>query len=330
MRHNPNIDLIKLIAMLGILLAHSVSCIGMEKFGYGSEIFRIFVVCIPLFFMVAGFLSLGREGNSMRYAIKRIVGIIKFCATIGAIGCLWDVIRYGAPFSFVKLAVCCFEPMFGLGRFSIFWFFGALIVVYALYPAVNTLFIHHKHRVQYLVIILLVIQQIVFLGILCYPPYPDINSYPFLDYDVWNWMLCFCIGGIIKTGSLPQWITRKYVLVLFLILIIPFQWLLFPIVNSFNVGYFYSSLPVDILATAIFAGCMRLDLREAAPFMKLVPGIFLPVYFIHLPIIVRLRTSFPDFGVFTPTIFWLACCAVILPVAYIMARTPVVNRIFKI
>lgn len=329
MNYSPNIDLIKLIAMLGILLAHSVSCIGIGRFGYGGEIYRIFVVCIPLFFMVAGYTSLGREGNPVRYSMKRISGIIKFCAIMGAVSYLWDMILYGAPFSFLKLAVSCFEPMFGLGRFSIFWFFGALIVLYAFYPLLNRLILHDSLQFRRLVLVLLVVQQVVFFGILCYPPYPDINTYSFLDYDVWNWMLYFCIGGFIRKGSLPKWITRKPMLISLLVIIIPFQWLLFPIVNSYNTGYFYNSLPVTILAAAIFAACMKIDLSQVRPLMKLVPGIFLPVYAIHLPIIVRLRMSFPDFGYLTPALFWIACCAVILPIAYIMARIPLVSRIFR-
>ena len=64
---NLSIDLIKIIAMLSVVGLHSTcDFINPEKFGMANILYRTFVVAIPLFFMVSGFLLLGRKNINYR------------------------------------------------------------------------------------------------------------------------------------------------------------------------------------------------------------------------------------------------------------------------
>ena len=64
---NQSIDLIKIIAMIGVMALHT--CINRTNELPGFFLSRTFGLTIPLFFMVSGFLMLGLTNNWEYYVL---------------------------------------------------------------------------------------------------------------------------------------------------------------------------------------------------------------------------------------------------------------------
>lgn len=72
-----SLDFIKIIAMLSVMGLHSTySFIDESHIGVADIIYRTSVIAIPLFFMVSGFLLLGRTKVDYRYVF---MGYCSFC-----------------------------------------------------------------------------------------------------------------------------------------------------------------------------------------------------------------------------------------------------------
>lgn len=73
-----SVDLIKIIAMICVMGLHSAGAFvshDNDNF-WGNVVGRISVCAIPLFFMVSGYLLIGRDNVSYQYSLKKIISII--------------------------------------------------------------------------------------------------------------------------------------------------------------------------------------------------------------------------------------------------------------
>lgn len=80
---NQSLDLIKVIAMIGVIALHSTkSFINADQLSVADFIYDYGMIAMPLFFMVSGYLLLSRKELNYSYAIRKICGIIRFVAII--------------------------------------------------------------------------------------------------------------------------------------------------------------------------------------------------------------------------------------------------------
>ena len=103
----------------------------------------IFTPAIPLFYMVSGYLLLGRDNSDYDYVLKKIYGILRFTTIITlSFSLLTFVVR--CQFDIKQLIVnVCLWPI-QRGVMGIFWYFGAMIVLYLCYPILNKLYIQKR------------------------------------------------------------------------------------------------------------------------------------------------------------------------------------------
>lgn len=139
---NRNIDLIKVIAMIFVMGLHS-RCYFCEYPTHDFGYYLIHLVCglaIPLFFMVSGYLLLGRDGNTdYSYSFKKIYGIVKFVLIITTLYyCGYAVMK--ETFDLKEYVAVTFGSFLQYGIFGIFWYFGAMICIYLVYPIANKLY----------------------------------------------------------------------------------------------------------------------------------------------------------------------------------------------
>ena len=136
MERSSNIDLIKICACLGVCTLHFYIR-EMEEFGHFRADFILFyiaTIAIPLFFMVNGYLLLSKSRGSAYY-LKRIANIIKIVFSVNAL--YWIVIHFIRGQFLInpikKPIIETFKNLFlQQGTFGIFWFFGALLIIYAI------------------------------------------------------------------------------------------------------------------------------------------------------------------------------------------------------
>ena len=86
---NLSIDLIKIIAMLGVVCLHSTH--SYINTAIGMVMYSTAVISIPLFFIVSGYLLIGKECIDYQYVIKKMGGGNKICfySCLIYLGCLW-------------------------------------------------------------------------------------------------------------------------------------------------------------------------------------------------------------------------------------------------
>ena len=78
---NRAIDLFKIVAMFGVICLHSTSTyLGERSFFVADVMYRSAVVSVPLFFMVSGFLLLGKKGTDLHYSLIKIIRIFRYVA----------------------------------------------------------------------------------------------------------------------------------------------------------------------------------------------------------------------------------------------------------
>jgi len=78
---NLNIDLLKTIAMFGVICLHTTRMFGENDpniVNLASILYRSAVISIPLFFLVSGYLFMPRHEIDYRYVIKKIGHIIRY------------------------------------------------------------------------------------------------------------------------------------------------------------------------------------------------------------------------------------------------------------
>ena len=72
---NLSIDLIKIVAMFGVMCLHSThSYSSLGQFCFADILYESAVVSMPLFFMVSGYLLIGRENIDYKYSFRKIIG----------------------------------------------------------------------------------------------------------------------------------------------------------------------------------------------------------------------------------------------------------------
>ena len=142
---NLSIDLIKIIAMFGVMCLHTTYSYKIPgQFCFADLLYESAVVSIPLFFMVSGYLLIGREMVDYKYSFRKIIGIIRFVSII--VFAFWLARSvYHLQFDFIELLKSLVYPYIQRGQFYAFWYFGAMIILYLLYPVINVFYKSHKH-----------------------------------------------------------------------------------------------------------------------------------------------------------------------------------------
>lgn len=239
-----SIDCIKCVAMFLVMTLHVPLAVRPDLIlsagGYLAGI------AIPLFFMVSGWLLIGNN-KTCKYSVKKIFAIIKFVAIIA-------VLYYGVEsfinhnFSWIELCKSVVNPFIQRGMFSIFWYLGAMCIIYASLPIINK--IHHKWSLTGLALLLLslfVIECFVYpLNIL----YNFEQTHVIQTFRLWNWMFYFVLGGTLKFSYNRSFHIPFWVPVLMAMIYIIFGTMLLPRVHA--VEYLFSAPLCMIFATIVF------------------------------------------------------------------------------
>lgn len=319
-----SIDLIKLIAMIGVVALHTFS---------KDFIYAMTTISVPLFFMVTGYLQLGKKKISYYYCRQKIINIIKFVTIISFIDWLICIVWLREyPIKVTNFISYVFGGYFQIGGCIHFWFFGALIIVYLFMPLINKLYIYKFKRFAWLTGCLIVIMSIVFIQDCLHLKLGNFSEQNLIQtFRIYNWLGYFCIGGFLK---IYQFKNMKWLwLIIFLAFINYYfqQWLI-PFIANDNCEYFYDSLPALLLCIAIFYYCISLKISNSQV-IENVSTLFLPVYALHYPLIPfykdLLEMSEIGLGPYQLYLFVLTFIATIV-ISILLMKIPLMKKIFNI
>ena len=132
---NLSIDFVKVVAMMCVMILHIPSMWGADDNLLAFTMSRSAGMAIPLFFMVSGFLLFGRKPD-FSYSAKKIWGIVRFVLIISLTWTLGiSILKHHINWS--EILTAAYGPFVQEGMFAVFWYLGAMCVIYAILPLIN-------------------------------------------------------------------------------------------------------------------------------------------------------------------------------------------------
>ena len=327
---NINLDLIKVLACIGVVLLHT-TMIGFKETGSWNLLAYLYYLgtySIPLFFMVNGYLLLGKRSITYSYILQKVKWIL---ITVSS----WTFIVWLFKRDFtVNPIKKIIGSLLQKGDFSQFWFFGALILIYLCLPILRK-FLNSKRSYLY-ILSFFVATGLIFelVNIILQMP---LQSYVIQTFRLWTWFFYYILGGLIaqfdkefiKKGF-KRWMKIVAVLLMLISPLILF-FLAKTIYHNLFAEYFYDILFVKIVSLGIFLTVLTLSLEEnKSKWIVTLSNQTMGVFIVHTYVIKVLEKllGFSYTGAYL--LFPILTLCVSLIVVSLLMKIPYFNRIVKL
>lgn len=322
---NLTIDLIKIIAMVFVVGIHSGTPFYLGDININQYYILTFCgTAIPLFFTVSGYLLLGRNNVNWNYSAKKIWGIVRFVFVVCWIYWLIMLVITQEP-HWDKLYKDPLGAFIMGGTFWQFWYFGAMCLIYILYPLINYLYIKNQKTFFYQFVILAIICSVIFMLNIVIPGTFE-KRIPH-SLCIWKWLMYFCLGGIIKRNKKDI----KWIWILLLALTYCFQLAIVSNINPSMIfaDYYYPSPLTLLYIYCLFQALNHLNVQEISNSIKILSPLFLPVYTIHPFFIYNTQEFRHTFHAGYP-IYWMIITVASIAVSWLIMQTKVGKWVFRI
>ena len=317
-KRNQSIDLVKIFAMFGVMALHST--IDETNTTVGFILSRIAGISVPLFFMVSGYL-LSQKEITWEYSLHKIKGILRFCFTMCFFYWIFrGIIKGSWPTMIIWDFLGCF---FQKGHMWMFWYFGAMILIYLLLPRLKEILIKPST-----VLVLFFMVSIIF----CMNVSIDFEE-RFINQTlrIWNWLFYFSLGTFLR-DRIEKYAFSSYIMG-FLVLVISIMYCTFTYVLYDRVPfieYYFGSIGCILYAIAVFVFLARKRI-ENNRIVASLSSLFLPVYALHWEVKMILRPIDTSFlGAYSPLGQFVLLLIVTLLFSWLIMKIPFLNRCFKI
>lgn len=259
---NINLDLLKVLACVGVVLLHTTMG-GFKETGSWNLLAYLYYLgtySIPLFFMVNGYLLLGKREITYLYILQKVKWILITVSSWSFI--VWLFKRDFTTNPIKKIVGSLIQR----GYFFQFWFFGALILIYLCLPILRQ-FLNSKRSYLYSLSLLMTIGLIFELSnILLQMP---IQTYVIQTFRLWTWFFYYLLGGYIAQFTIEEiesrfknWMKIVSILLLLISPIILF-FIAKTIYHNLFAEYFCDTLFVKVSTLGIFLTILMLTLNES-------------------------------------------------------------------
>ena len=327
---NINLDLIKVLACIGVVLLHT-TMIGFKDTGSWNLLAYLYYLgtySIPLFFMVNGYLLLGKRDITYSYILQKVKWIL---ITVSS----WTFIVWLFKQDFaVNPVKKVLGSMVQKGYFSQFWFFGALILIYLCLPILKKI-LNSKRRYLYILSFFVAIGLIFeSANIILQMP---LQSYVIQTFRLWTWFFYYILGGliaqfdkeVIKKGF-KRWMKIVAVLLMSISPLILF-FLAKTINHNLFAEYFYDILFVKIVSLGIFLTVLTLSLEEnKSEWIVTLSNQTMGVFITHTYVMKMWEKSVGFSFAGAHFLFLIFTLSVSFIVVGILIKIPYFNRIVKL
>lgn len=327
---NINLDLLKVLACVGVVLLHTAMG-GFKEVGSWNILTYLYYLgtySIPLFFMVNGYLLLGKREITYSYILQKIKWIL---ITVMS----WTLIVWLFKLDF---AVNPIKKLIGSlvqkGYFSQFWFFGALILIYLCLPVLKII-LNSKRSYLYILSLLAVIGLTFELtNIVLQMP---IQTNVIQTFRLWTWFFYYILGGFIAQFDkdiikhrFKRWMK---IVTIFLFLVSPS--ILFLLAkttyHNFFAEYFYDILLVKVVSLGFFLTIFSLSLnQERNKWIVFLANQTMGVFIIHTYIMKVWEKLFVFNFVGSYLLFAIFTLSVSFIIVGLLMKIPYFNRIVKL
>ena len=327
---NTNLDLLKIMACIGVVLLHTTMP-GFKETGswnYLTYLYYLGTYSIPLFFMVNGYLLLGKNGISYSYILQKIKWIL---VTVS----IWTLIIWIYKRDFSENPIKkVLGSLLQRGYFFQFWFFGALILIYLCLPILKR-FLKSKNR-YLLVLSLLVIIGFV-LELTNYLLQKPVQVYVIQTFRLWTWFFYYILGGFIAQFNLANLRScfKNWMKVVTLVLLFISPFILYVLAKDIHhnlyAEYFYDSIFVKIVSLGFFLTVLTFDLNtDKNRWIIYISNQIMGVFIIHTFVmkVWEKLVGFSFAGAYL--LFLIFTLSVSFAVVGILIKIPYFNRIVKL
>ena len=306
--------------MLGVLSLHSN--IGKTDNLVGFVLQTIASISIPLFFMVNGYLMIGRDID-YSYVSKKSGKILKFILTVGIL--YWVINYIIGRTDWADLLPTVLGSLIQQGQFFVFWYFGSIIIIYLALPLLNR-WINNSQITKIAVCLLgggILINTIFVLNVQY-----NFESNIIQTFRLWNWLFYFILGGLLKSSSnvfyrVKLW--HIFIAALLLLLIV------YSTKNKLDsVEYYFGSLQCIVLTLLVFLFFMQHSFKKGLALSNL----FLPVYTLHM-LFVRIPShlcidTIKIFGFLYPLADYIIFSVFTITFCFFLMKIPFMKKVFSI
>lgn len=334
---NLNIVILRSIACFGVVCLHSFGWFNSHvDHQLSYSIWYLFSFAIPVFFATSGYFVLKKNTISFDHVIRKIVSFIlivfTWCLLYSCLGIISH--RIVNPVKTFVLA------MLHKGPLEMLWFFGAMVILYALSPIFCRLMKNRKQCTA-LVIILLganVVSHIIniwtiFNTDLSLYSY-TLNSWFRQTYKIWTFALYFVMGGMLTNHDFKKYISEKIsyrkALILsfvFLLLSVVYQQFVIGGIMTFNSPEYHHDSPVVILSVFMIL-CLFTCYREVyscSTTVSLLSESLLGIYCLHGWVQKLVLRFFNISTLFNIGLYVIATFIISFLLWFIMRRIPVIR-----
>ena len=327
---NINLDLLKVLACVGVVLLHTTMD-GFKETGSWNLLTYLYYLgtySIPLFFMVNGYLLLGKREITYSYILQKVKWIL---ITVSS----WTFIVWLFKRDFTEnLIKKIVGSLIQKGYFFQFWFFGAVILIYICLPILKK-FLNSKRSYLYILSVLLVIGLIFELAnIVLQMP---IQTYVIQTFRLWTWFFYYVLGGYIAQFTMKELKSRfkNWMKIVSILLFLISPLILFFIAktayHNLFAEYFYDTLFVKVSTLGIFLTILTLTLNEKRnEWIVSLSNQTMGVFIIHTYIMKVWEKLFGFNFVGAYLLFALFTLSVSFIIVGMLMKIPYFNRIVKL
>ena len=327
---NINLDLIKVLACIGVVLLHTTMP-GFKETGSWNLLAYLYYLgtySIPLFFMVNGYLLLGKREITYPYILQKVKWILITVSSWTFI--VWFFKRDFTTNPIKKIVGSLLQK----GYFFQFWFFGALILIYLCLPILRK-FLNSKRSFLYILSSLLTIGLIFELAniILQIP----LQSYVIQTFRLWTWLFYYILGGLVAQfdkdiikNAFKRWMKIVSILLVLISPVILF-FIAKTIYHNLFAEYFYDILFVKIVSLGFFLTVLTLSLEEnKSKWIVYLSNQTMGVFIVHTYImkVIEKLLGFSYTGAYLLFPVFTLCVSLI--VVSLLMKIPYFNRIVKL
>lgn len=213
------------------------------------------------------------------------------------------------------------------GTFALFWYFGAMCIIYAVYPILNKIYDDYPRYYCLMLIFIMAIQNIAFIGnVVGFEEQSVIQT-----FRLWNWITYFMLGGAIKKIRINKMPLIISFLFSSITTLVSMRWL-YPYIGNNHCEFFYS-YPLVIIMTVYLFKIITQERIHHSIIIENLSKLFLPVYSLHLFIIMGMNS----FGKYLESLqlimrvtYWLKVLCATVALSFIIMRNSFINIIFRI
>lgn len=329
MIRNKNIDLIKCIAYIGVILLHVTGNMFLKDNSgpvMGQAMYYLGTIAVPLFFITNGYLLFGEKIRSYKYIRNKILELI--LVIFG-----WNLV-YSAIYLSVRHVIknpflLTGESLIQRGFFFQFWFIGALMICYFMLPILNYLWQKHYKVLIVLFCMCLLFSVILDIRNLSVGGLP-IQIHIIQTFRLWTWFLYYILGGIFKKlnikNKLP--LIHPVYTVILLIMMIVYEYIVKIRYTTGYAEYNYDNLLVILTVAALFATIINIKINVRwNKYILFVSKNGFGVYIIHIIFLEIISRILDLSNIYLNIVAIVFVLAGSYGVSYVLSKIPYVKKL---